>query len=74
MKYSKNILTNEVYEIPKNLDDSSNIDTFLERNLDKNKLNNLVNFSIFSSKNLKFSILQYEFFQNAQVFSLQQFL
>ena len=35
MKYSKNILTNEVYEIPKNLDDSSNIDTFLERNSDK---------------------------------------
>ena len=35
MKYSKNALTNEVYEIPDNLDDSLNIQNFLDQNRDR---------------------------------------
>ena len=35
MKYSKNALTNEVYEIPDNFDDSQNIQNFLDQNRGK---------------------------------------
>ena len=35
MKYSKNILTDEIHEIPSILDDSKNIDLFLEQHTDK---------------------------------------
>ena len=35
MKYSKNILTDEIHEIPSILDDSKNIDLFLDQHTDK---------------------------------------